>query len=90
MVMRLVILVCLTVPFYGCIPVVAGTAIMKSASDNKAKATSRAEFLSNHNENNTQREINGLKPLDLCDAKVTFDRKWAFEDSACKEKWADK
>ena len=34
--------------------------------------------------------LNSSINLDLCDAKVSFDTKWAFEDNECKERYKDK
>tara|TARA_B100001964_G_scaffold213592_1_gene250583 strand:- start:287 stop:580 length:294 start_codon:yes stop_codon:yes gene_type:complete len=58
-------------------------------SSSKSKEQKRA-FLVEFNKNNTERESKGLKPLDLCEAKVAFDTKWAFENKECEERFKDK
>src|SRR5690606_27141304 len=50
------------------------------------KQDSRQEFLSNFQATNTEREKNGLPPLDLCSEQYRFDRSWAREDKNCRER----
>ncbi len=70
----------------GCVAVLVGGMFYSSA---KSKEQRRA-FLVEFNKNNTERESKGLKTLDLCEAKVSFDTEWAFEDNQCKERFKDK
>ena len=70
----------------GCAAALVGGLLYGAAKSKEQKR----EFLTEYNRNNTERESKGLKPVDLCEAKVAFDTDWAFEDKECKERFKDK
>ena len=63
----------------------AAAAIGSYAYNSVGKAEARQKYLSEFNKTNIEREKNGLKPLDACQAKRDFDKDWADEDTACKK-----
>ncbi len=70
----------------GCAAALVGGLFYSSSKSKEQKRVFLVEF----NKNNTERESKGLKPLDLCEAKVSFDTDWAFEDKECEERFKDK
>jgi len=80
------LLICLGMLFAltstGCVPVLIGGAIYAGAKKHDA----RQEFLANFHATNTEREKNGLEPLDLCSEQYRFDRSWAMKDPECRER----
>ena len=74
----------LTMFCLNCLPVLVGGLIYQSTKTKQEKQI----FLTKFQQNNLEREKAGLLPLDLCIAKYQFDKGWAAEDTACKEKIA--
>jgi hypothetical protein len=68
----------------GCIPVLAGTLIVKSSRTKGQKQ----EFIAQLHKVNSEREINGLQPLDWCSEAYRFDKGWAQGDPNCAKRIA--
>ncbi len=66
----------------GCVAALVGGAIYHSAKTQEA----RAEFTTNFQKNNTERERAKLKPLDWCSEIYKFDKDWAKDKAECKER----
>ena len=66
----------------GCVPVLVGGLIIKSSKTKGQKQ----EFMSQLQQTNTERELNGLEPLDWCSEVYRFDKGWAMEDPGCAQR----
>jgi len=62
----------------------AAVAVGSYAYNNSEKRESRQKFIQDYNKTNLEREKAGLKPIDLCEGKRSFDPEWAEEDKACQ------
>jgi len=68
----------------GCVPVLVGGMFYKSVKTNEEKAN----FTTNLQKTNTEREKAKLKPLDWCSEAYKFDKDWAKENTECAERVA--
>jgi hypothetical protein len=68
----------------GCLPVLVGSAIVSSGNKSSSTTQARQRFLSELQKNNTEREKNGLKPLNVCVEMYNFDQDWALDHPECK------
>lgn len=64
----------------SCVPAAIVGGIAKSASTKKQ----RANFMTEFQKTNTDREAKGLKPLDWCSEVYKFDKGWANNQDECK------
>jgi len=77
---KLITILVLSLTLSGCAAALVGGLLYKSAKSKEAKA----EFLSNLQQINLEREKAGLEPLNTCEEKYTFDPGWAMDDNACR------
>lgn len=66
----------------GCAGIVAGALI----AEGSAHRGQKQRFLSELQATNTQREKDGMKPLDFCSQCYWFDKGWAMEDPICAKR----
>jgi len=64
----------------GCIPAI----IIGAAYSSSKTEETRGAFLAELNRTNTEREKNGLAPLDRCVEMYRFDPGWAKETAECR------
>jgi hypothetical protein len=63
----------------------AAVAVGAYAYNNSEKREARQKFIEDYNKTNIEREKAGLKPIELCEAKRSFDPEWAEEDKVCNK-----
>lgn len=80
--LRLFVLTFLSANLAGCAAVLVGGLIYKSTKSNEEKAN----FVSNLQKTNVEREKAHLKPLDWCSEAYKFDKGWAIENPECNQR----
>ena len=81
---RGVILVTLTFSLGGCAAALVGGLLYKSTKSNEEKAN----FVTNLQKTNLEREKAHLQPLDWCSEAYKFDKGWATENPECSQRVA--
>jgi hypothetical protein len=82
--MRVIVLTSLSVSLGGCAAALVGGLIYKSTKSNEEKAN----FVTNLQKTNLEREKAHLKPLDWCSEAYKFDKGWAIENPECGQRVA--
>ena len=80
--LRLFVLTFLVVNLSGCAAALVGGLIYKSTKSNEEKAN----FVTNLQKTNVEREKAHLKPLDWCSEAYKFDKGWAVENAECNQR----
>lgn len=83
--MKHLILILLSITISSCVPAAIGSYAYKSSKSKQAKQ----QFMASYNQNNLEREKEGLAPLDLCTEQYYFDKGWADDDPNCAKRIAD-
>ena len=81
---RVTVLVTLSVTLGGCAAALVGGLLYKSSKSNEEKAN----FVTNLQKTNLEREKAHLKPLDWCSEAYKFDKGWATENPECGQRVA--
>jgi len=81
---RIIVLTTLGVSLSGCAAALVGGLIYKSTKSNEEKAN----FVTNLQKTNLEREKAHLKPLDWCSEAYKFDKGWATENPECGQRVA--
>lgn len=79
-----IVLILLSVNLGGCAAALVGGLIYKSTKSNEEKA----QFVTNLQKTNVEREKAHLKPLDWCSEAYKFDKGWATENPECAQRVA--
>jgi hypothetical protein len=81
---RLIILTFVGLSLAGCAAALVGGLIYKSTKSNEEKAN----FVTNLQKTNVEREKAHLKALDWCSEAYKFDKGWAVENPECNQRVA--
>jgi hypothetical protein len=81
---RVIVLTALSISLSGCAAALVGGLIYKSTKSNEEKAN----FVTNLQKTNLEREKAHLKPLDWCSEAYKFDKGWAIENTECGQRVA--
>ena len=81
---KVIVLTLLSVSLGGCAAALVGGLIYKSTKSNEEKAN----FVTNLQKTNLEREKAHLKPLDWCSEAYKFDKGWATENPECGQRVA--
>jgi hypothetical protein len=79
-----IVLILLSANLGGCAAALVGGLIYKSTKSNEEKA----QFVTNLQKTNLEREKAHLKPLDWCSEAYKFDKGWATENPECSQRVA--
>jgi hypothetical protein len=82
--MRVIVLTALSISLCGCAAALVGGLLYKSTKSNEEKAN----FVTNLQKTNLDREKAHLKPLDWCSEAYKFDKGWAIENKECEQRVA--
>lgn len=80
--LRLLLTLAMFLSSTGCAPVLIGGLFYQDGQRRKT----RQRFIDNFRSVNLKREISGLQPLDPCEEKYQFDRRWAMKDPNCRDR----